>query len=430
MLRALRDTKIRTATGADQVRHRAPAHLSASGLWSGSSALRLGVVVGLGWLAAGVLAMVIVGSLVPFSFDLSLVTGRGRPGLSQFGWPITPAEDLVANFVGYLPVGVLVYLLFISATRRAGSSAMAALALAVAMSTALEWLQTMMPSRIASWMDVCTNGLGAAAGIAGAAVVAATGTWVPGLTRALCPRACAAPVTALACGLLLYHLIPFDFVTSTAALQRSLAQSRLWPFIPGSVGTEAGGLAVIGWLGSGGQFAVLGCLCMMCQAARGLNPGSSIRWSVWCVGLVAMATETAQLFVASHAFDTLDWLAAMAGGLVGIALAGCLRHRGRRMSLTVLAGAVLRGRLRRGFIPARCCWVRSLVWRWPARGPLICRGGTLICIVLPVCHSRRGRPSRLESRWASCSLRRSATPSWRHWCVSSWSAPTACPGRS
>lgn len=281
MLRALREMKTPTAAGADGACHRGPARSSASGLCPDRSALPLGAVMALAWLTAGMLAMVVVGSLAPFSFDPWPITGHARVGLSQLGWPITPTEDLVANVVAYVPVGALLYLLLVSTTRRAASSAMAAWALALAMSTSLEWLQTMMPSRMASWLDVCTNGVGAAAGVAGAAVAPAAGVFLRGLRRAYCSKPCAAPATAVACGLLLYHLIPFDFVTSTAGLRHSLAQSRLRPFIPGSVGAEQAGLAVIGWLGLAGQFAALGCLCMMCQAARGQSPVSSMRRSVW-----------------------------------------------------------------------------------------------------------------------------------------------------
>ncbi len=336
-----RDFHTDEGTVAGSGRYRMPAGTRAArvGPVGLVGALPPGTMLCLAWLTAGLVAMVVVGSLVPFAFDPSLATDRAARGLSMLRWPVTPLEDLVANVLAYAPLGAFLYWTLTSATRRPGSSALAAWSLAIALSTLMEWLQTMIPYRVASWMDVCMNGLGAAAGVAAGQLAVTAASFLPRLRSWSVSRPWTISATGVACGLLLYHLIPFDFVTSTAELQKSLAQSRLWPFIPGSVGTGVSSRDLIGWFGVAGQFAVLGILCMMSELSRGLTMRSSVCRSLCCVSLVGAVVETSQIFVASHAFDTLDWLAAMTGGSIGIAVTTWLRRCGREISLRTLAAA-------------------------------------------------------------------------------------------
>jgi VanZ family protein len=324
-------------------------------------ALPPGALLSLGWLTAGVLVMILIGSLIPFTFDLPLGADRAARGLSLIGWPATPFEDLVANFVSYAPLGALLYMIFASVTRSSVSAALAAWALALALSTLIESLQTMMPARVASWMDVCMNGLGAAAGVAAGQLAVAATAILPRLGRWPGCRSCTLSATAVACGLVLYHLIPFDFVTSTADLQKSLGQSRLWPFIPGSLGAGVSSRALIGWFGVAGQFAVLGILCMRCKGAAGITLRSSACRSLCCVSLVAAIVEVSHIFVASHAFDTLDWLAATTGGSIGIAIAAWSRRCERGISLRTLAGAALLCEVL--YLALASAWPFDLGWR-------------------------------------------------------------------
>lgn len=119
-------------------------------------------------LAAYVL-LVVYASLYPLS-------GWRDPGGSAFAFLVAPwpryvtAFDLGANFVGYLPYGLLCALV-LRPRVAAGGATLFAVFSAAALSLTLESLQSFLPARIASNVDVLANIAGAACGgIAGAAL--------------------------------------------------------------------------------------------------------------------------------------------------------------------------------------------------------------------------------------------------------------------
>ena len=75
------------------------------------------------------------------------------------------AFDLITNFVAYLPLGFLILLALHPRARGGLAFALAGVA-GCALSLTLEALQTFLPSRIPSNLDLLTNGLGAFAGAA------------------------------------------------------------------------------------------------------------------------------------------------------------------------------------------------------------------------------------------------------------------------
>lgn len=109
--------------------------------------------------------LVAYASLVPFS-------GWNATGVPWFAWLTAPVPrylttfDLVANFLGYLPLGGLLLLGF----RRGGAGARSWFGVAVAvlggalLSLVLETVQNWLPSRVPSNLDWLTNTVGAAAG--------------------------------------------------------------------------------------------------------------------------------------------------------------------------------------------------------------------------------------------------------------------------
>jgi len=108
--------------------------------------------------------LVIYASLHPFS-------GWRDQGIGAFAylggaWPrYVTAFDLVTNFAAYLPLGLFALLALHPLLR--GTPALIAAGLAGCMlSLALETVQTYLPSRIPSNLDLATNGLGAFAGAA------------------------------------------------------------------------------------------------------------------------------------------------------------------------------------------------------------------------------------------------------------------------
>lgn len=115
-------------------------------------------------------ALIVYASLYPF------VSWR-VPGVSPFAFLLLPWPrywtwfDLVANLVGYAPLGALVF----GAAVRSGRRAVPALALALlagtGLSLSMELLQNFLPRRVASNVDLGLNSLGTLLG-------AALGWWV------------------------------------------------------------------------------------------------------------------------------------------------------------------------------------------------------------------------------------------------------------
>lgn len=107
-------------------------------------------------LALGLAALVLYASLYPFE-GWRWPPGRPLQDLLALPWPrYRPAFDLWANFLGYLPLGLLLAL----AWRRP----LAAVAAAALLSYALELAQQFLPSRHPSLLDWVLNAGGAAAG--------------------------------------------------------------------------------------------------------------------------------------------------------------------------------------------------------------------------------------------------------------------------
>jgi VanZ family protein len=113
-------------------------------------------------LAVAYLALVVYVSLAPWS-------GWRDIGVGAFAYLSAPLPryltgfDLVVNVLGYLPMGALAVLALHPRVRGAAAAALATLA-CVLLSGAMEALQTFLPSRIASSIDLATNSAGALAG--------------------------------------------------------------------------------------------------------------------------------------------------------------------------------------------------------------------------------------------------------------------------
>ncbi|WP_244814573.1 VanZ family protein [Caballeronia sp. Lep1P3] len=107
-------------------------------------------------------ALVVYGSLYPF-------TGWRSLGIGPFAFIADPipqyvtAFDVVTNVLGYMPLGALIVLALYP--RRRGSVAVCAAFLGGALlSGAMESIQTYLPTRVASNLDLAANALGALIG--------------------------------------------------------------------------------------------------------------------------------------------------------------------------------------------------------------------------------------------------------------------------
>ena len=131
--------------------------------------------VPLAWLYA---ALIVYASLYPF-------VGWRLPGAAPLdylllGWPRWwTSFDLIANLLGYLPLGFLFFVAGVRGGRGAGVAAVLACVGATLLSFSMETLQNYLPTRVASNVDLVLNGAGAALGVA----IGAALNWRGGIER-------------------------------------------------------------------------------------------------------------------------------------------------------------------------------------------------------------------------------------------------------
>src|SRR5262249_37130623 len=101
-------------------------------------------------LALAYTALIVYASLYPFE-GWRWPTSPEAQQLFRLPWPRWfPTFDIVANLLGYLPMGALLYLAVVrSGGQRAGAFALAVLAPS-ALSYAMEVTQQLLPTRVAS----------------------------------------------------------------------------------------------------------------------------------------------------------------------------------------------------------------------------------------------------------------------------------------
>ncbi len=108
--------------------------------------------------------LVIDASLYPFVGWIDI--GVGPFEYLEAPWPPHPLEfDMVVNLLGYLPLGFF-GVAAVYPRLRNGAAALVVVLYAAASSACLEALQTFLPTRVASKVDLITNVTGAVAGIA------------------------------------------------------------------------------------------------------------------------------------------------------------------------------------------------------------------------------------------------------------------------
>jgi VanZ family protein len=121
----------------------------------------------LAWLYAALIAYASLYPFVPWKV----------PGVSPFAFLVLPWPrywtwfDLVANLLGYIPFGALVFGAIVRSGGRAKPALLLALAIGTAWSLLMEFVQNFLPQRVASNLDLGLNALGTLLG-------AALGFWI------------------------------------------------------------------------------------------------------------------------------------------------------------------------------------------------------------------------------------------------------------
>lgn len=269
------------------------------------------------WPAAVVL-LVLGGSLSPFSFDLHCIHSGGQWALASIGQPPSDINDLATNLFVYVPVG-LALVVWLRPRLGLTRAAVGAAAVGGLVSLMAETLQTLLPQRCASWIDVSVNLAGTVLGALLASPLAAVAR---AATSSLRTRLSARPVsvaTSLAAvGLVVAGLWPFDFVADTAQLHRSIAQAKWTPWTPldSAPLRPTAPQDPLATFGFAGLFAAFGFLVALAERETGRPRRHALETAISHAAILALLIETVQFFVVSRSFDTVDaMLNTIAAGL-------------------------------------------------------------------------------------------------------------------
>lgn len=251
------------------------------------------------WWPAMWIALVLYASLLPFNVHLE------RAGQVWPSWAETSPADIRTNILVYLPVGAgLAHFYRRRSMGTVGATALS-FVLGTLLSVSVEFLQTLLPSRVSSWLDVALNAAGTLLGAIAAIIVA---RFFRGMVRQARREVAQSPfrlaASLLAIGLFVYQIIPCDFVTDTAQMHAAFARSRLNPAsIP--PGTASEGLAEFSHeLTAASWFLLLGGLLGLGGVEAGRRSfvafGSAVKQGL----VLATVIELVQLFTQSHVAET------------------------------------------------------------------------------------------------------------------------------
>ena len=276
-------------------------------------------------------ALIVYASLYPFS-------GWRVPGAALLGFLVAPWShwwsgfDLVANLLGYMPLGALVF----GALVRTGTPATRAVGLALgagaALSFSMEFLQNFLPHRVASNVDLGLNVVGSLLGTLLGAVIHARGAverWQVARDRWFIQRSAGGLALLLLwpLGLLFPLPVPLGVGQVLARVQEGFADlaqgTPVAPWFESWADAELERTA----LSPGGEFSLiaLGLLAPCLVAFVVARPGwrrISLVLGAAALGCLATTLSTALNFGPQHAlaWSTPQALAALAFGVMLAAL--------------------------------------------------------------------------------------------------------------
>lgn len=272
-----------------------------------------------------VLSLVLLahGSLLPWNLSFDRLVGDGFRALSRITFAATTPDDIAANVLVYIPLGLVVGL----ARSESRPSVLRRVAFATligsGLSLGLEALQVCIPGRVPSWIDVILNTLGCFFGAVAGMVVrrhgVVIGRWLLVHARRRPAQVALLSLTSL---LIVAHLAPFDFVTSTSELHGSFRRA-LWgqTALSESLNAAHDPQEVVEHVWELLWYAVLAALATRAALER---HEPVLRAALLAFGhtvVVSIIVETLQLFVRSRLFDLRDMLLALLGALAGTWLA-------------------------------------------------------------------------------------------------------------
>lgn len=342
----------------------------------------------LAWLYA---ALIAYASLYPF------VPWR-LPGVSPLAFLTLPWTrywtwfDLVANLLGYVPLGALVFGAVVRSGGRARHALWLALAGGTALSLAMELLQNFLPHRVASNVDLGLNALGTLIGAALGAWVHARGgveRWQVARDRWFIARSAGGIALLLLwpVGMLFPLPVPLAQGQVLAKLQEGvailLADTSVAPWVAGWADAEVDRSP----LSPGGEFALIAlgllapCLVAFSVARTGWRR-LVLALGAAALGVLATTLSTALNFGPQHllAWSTPQALAALAFAVVLASLLSVMPRRAAAglglMALTALVTVVAQAPSDPFFAQSLQAWeqgrfirfygvARWVGWLWP-----------------------------------------------------------------
>lgn len=252
---------------------------------------------------------VLYGSLIPFRFSISRLDAAFLEA-NLLRIHSTTAEDLIVNLLVYSAFAASLVFFARANSVRAG---FLIVALCGAVSTFAESLQALLPQRVSSATDVLLNITGAAFGVLAASVLQILhGPF----SRSFARRARLRPMTtltiAVSAGIMIYQLVPFDFISTTDELHDCFR--RLVPIFQFQMGMSA----ILDELPIAAWFSFLGFLVARDLLEKKHTPLSAVRAALVHGLVLAIVIESLQLLTRSHVPEifaaTFRTLAALLGG--------------------------------------------------------------------------------------------------------------------
>lgn len=265
-----------------------------------------------GFVALAYTVVIVYASLQPFA-GWRMPSGQVL-GFLTAPWPrYVTAADIALNVAAYLPLGTMLFVALQPPLRAAGALVSATL-IATLLSLALESVQMFLPVRIASNVDLLSNGAGAASGALAAWLLMRAGNPLVAL-RARAVRA----DTLGNCGLILIALWillqfhPAPLALGSGDLREALGIPPLFAYTPQSYLRAEAGVAAFAVLGIGLLVSVL------MQPRRYAMPAIALTL------LLTLAAKSIAAVTLGRAAQWLQWLtpgvaAGTASGIVLLAL--------------------------------------------------------------------------------------------------------------
>lgn len=260
---------------------------------------------------------IVYGTTIPFAFVPRLDYLQKKLAMVVNDTPHLPLQhdlslpDIVSNILLFMPLGLIIIYCFKNTRNLVQRSliVIAATLAGILLSSFVEFLQLLAPSRTPSLLDVIANGSGALGGAILSLIFRArfeeqTLQFARRRFQASPERMLFAAYAAL---FVIWQLAPFDVTIDVSSLKHAVKSIALTlPAAPNQLGDFAAESIL---------FAGFSFLWLSAHTASGRF--GSIVSAIFLTTLAAIGIEFSQLYIASHTTKLADMLAGLLGGIYG-----------------------------------------------------------------------------------------------------------------